>query len=395
MRAALAGATPRPSVFWSAGFRPFFLAAGVHAACAIPLWLLALAGIPSPVDLALHRHEMLFGYAGAVIAGFLLTAIPNWTQRPLLRGRPLMLLFGAWCVGRGGMLQVPGSTIVAALGDAAFFWGLVIYAWREIRLAGNRRGIPVCLLATALATADTALHFGLSHVAAGRTAATAGLAAIALLITLIGGRIVPAFTQNWLSQQGHARKPADFPLGEWQILALTAAALACWVAGLDARVAAAGLAAVALLHAVRLAGWHGLACAREPLVLVLHIGYAWLVAGLALLAASTLWPVSIPPSTALHALGAGAIGTMTLAVMTRATLGHTGRVLRADASTVAIYALVTAGALLRVAASWLPGGYSLALHSAGACWTAAFALFAWHYGSFLLAARIDVSPPRC
>ena len=125
-------------------------------------------GLLRPVDLALHRHEMLFGYAGAVIAGFLLTAIPNWTQRPLLRGRPLMLLFGAWCVGRGGMLQVPGSTIVAALGDAAFFWGLVIYAWREIRLAGNRRGIPVCLLATALATLSPASAF--SSVSDGRGA---------------------------------------------------------------------------------------------------------------------------------------------------------------------------------------------------------------------------------
>jgi uncharacterized protein involved in response to NO len=395
MRAALADATPRPSVFWSAGFRPFFLAAGVHAALAVPLWLLALAGIPSPVDLALHRHEMLFGYAGAVIAGFLLTAIPNWTQRPGLRGGPLVLLFGAWCVGRCGMLPLPWAPAVAGLGDATFFWGLTAYAWREIRLAGNRRGIPVCLLATLLATADTALHLGLMHAVAGRTAATVGLAAVALLIGLIGGRIVPTFTLNWLAQQGRGRPAAAFPLGEWQVLALTATALACWVAGVDARAAAAVLAAVALLHAARLAGWHGLACAREPLVIVLHLGYAWLVAGLALLAASTLWPVSVPPSAALHALGAGAIGTMTLAVMTRATLGHTGRPLRADGATLVIYALVTAGALLRVAAPWLPGGYTGALHAAGACWTAAFTLFAWHYGAFLLAPRRDDPAPRC
>jgi len=395
MRAVLAAANPRPAVFWSAGFRPFFLAAGLHAAIVVPLWLLALGGVPSPLDLALHRHEMLFGYAGAVIAGFLLTAIPNWTQRPGLRGAPLMLLFGAWCVGRVALLPLPSASVVAALGDAAFFWGLGFHAWREITLARNRRGIPVCLLATTLAAADTALHLGVAHAADGRLAATVGLAAVALLIGLIGGRIVPSFTQNWLAQQGRARPPAAFPLGEWQVLALTAAALACWLAGLDARLAALALAGAALLHAARLAGWRGLACTREPLVLVLHVGYAWLVAGLALLAASTLWPASIPPSAALHAMGAGAIGTMTLAVMTRATLGHTGRGLRADGPTVAIYVLVTVGALLRVAAPWLPGDYARALQAAGACWTAAFALFAWHYGAFLLAPRVDDSPPRC
>jgi len=395
MRAVLAGANPRPAVFWSAGFRPFFLAAGLHAALAIPLWLLALGGIASPVDLALHRHEMLFGYTGAVIAGFLLTAIPNWTQRPPLRGGPLMLLFGAWCLGRGALLPVAWAPAVATVGDAGFFWGLGFHAWREIALAGNRRGIPVCLLATVLALADTALHLGLVPADAERTAATTGLAAVVLLIGLIGGRIVPTFTQNWLAQQGRGRKPAAFPLGEWQVLALTAAALVCWLAGLDARLAAAALAGAALLHAVRLAGWHGLACTREPLVLVLHVGYAWLVAGLGLLAASTLWPATLPVSAALHALGAGAIGTMTLAVMTRATLGHTGRSLRADRTTVAIYALVTTGALLRVAAPWLPVDYALALRAAGACWTAAFALFAWHYGAFLFAPRVDDSPPRC
>jgi uncharacterized protein involved in response to NO len=393
MPGAVSAGAPRPAILWSAGFRPFFLVAALHALCAVPLWLVGLAGGPSPVDLALHQHEMLFGYAGAVIAGFLLTALPNWTGRPGLAGPPLAMLVAAWCTGRLALWPAPGAAWVGAVGDTLFLWGLVVHAWREILAAGNRRGISVCVLVTALATADLAFHVASASSWPLATASGAGLAAIALLIGLIGGRIVPSFTANWLAQQGRARPPAPFPLGEWQVLALTAAALATWLLGLDSRLAGVALAAATLLHAARLAGWRGATALREPLVLVLHAGYGWLVIGLGLLAAATLTD-AVPRSAAVHAFGAGAIGTMTLAVMTRATLGHTGRTLRADAATSAIYVLITLGAILRVGAPWLPLGYASALHLAGGLWTAAFGLFAWHYGRYLLAPRIDDQSPK-
>lgn len=379
----------RANLLFSAGFRPFFLAAGLHAVCAVPLWLLGLAGLPSPVDLALHQHEMIFGYAGAVVAGFVLTAIPNWTGRPPIGPAPLAALLVAWCAGRMALWPAAGAVWAGPLGDAVFLWGLAAYAWREILRAGNRRGLPVCVLLGALATADLAFHLGAAQDWPPGAASGSGLAALALLIGLVGGRIVPTFTGNWLTRQGRDAGVAPFPFGEWQILALTAAAFAAWLLGSDARLAGGALAAVALLHARRLAGWRGWDARAEPLVLVLHLGYGWLVLGLALLSAATLAPDLVPGSTAVHALGAGAVGTMTLGVMTRATLGHTGRALRADPPTTLIYALVTCGAAARVTVPWLPLDHANALRLAGGLWTAAFGLFVWRYGPYLVTPRVE------
>jgi uncharacterized protein involved in response to NO len=205
-----------------------------------------------------------------------------------------------------------------------------------------------------------------------------------MLIAIIGGRIIPAFTRNWLTRQGHTDGlPTMANRFDHAVLAVTAIALAGWVFALAAHPVAWLLLCVGALHAVRLTRWAGLRAVADPLVFVLHVAYAWLPAGLLLLGAATLWPI-VPVSSAMHALGAGVMAAMTLAVMTRATRGHTGRPLEADGATVAIYVLVNLGALLRVAAPLLPLDYMLSIRLAGGLWGGAFLLFVLVYGRMAL-----------
>ena len=353
---------------FAAGFRPFFLLASVWAAIAVPVWLAAYAhgyalrGGVSPM--AWHAHEMVYGFGLAAVAGFLLTAIPNWTGRLPVRGAPLAVLALLWLAGRVAML-VPEAAFI----DLAFTAALIAVVARELVAGRNWRNLPM-LVALLLLFAGNVLfhlqvHLGLRL----------GLATLLMLIALVGGRIVPSFTRNWLAKLGRgARLPA--PEGRLDHLALlvTLAALGVWVAaGITWPLVAAGVGLAA-----RLSRWRGLSTVREPLVFILHLGYAWLAFGLILLG------LDVPAGAALHALTVGAVGTMTLAVMTRASLGHSGRALVADGATVAIYALVTLAALLRVL-SPLSGGQALLVTSlAGLAWSAAFGLFALHYGRLLI-----------
>jgi uncharacterized protein involved in response to NO len=214
-----------------------------------------------------------------------------------------------------------------------------------------------------------------------------GIATLLMLISFVGGRIVPSFTRNWLSkQQPGAAAPASFDAVDRVALALTGLALAAWAAAPDAALAPMAELAAGFAIAIRLARWRGRSTWREPLVLVLHVGYSWLALGFILLALSRFIP-SLPPTAALHALTAGAIGTMTLAVMTRASLGHTGRALTAGPGTVAIYGLVNLSALLRLAAPFGASEYLLLLSLAGAAWVAAFGLFMLIYGPALTQPR--------
>jgi uncharacterized protein involved in response to NO len=374
------------------GFRPFFLAGALWAPVVVALWLAALSGaltLPTAFDpLAWHRHEMLFGYLGAVIAGFLLTAIPNWTGRLPVSGAPLAGLALLWLTGRLALLfsAFVGPLPALAL-DVAFPLVLGMVAAREV-IAARNRNFPVVLVLFLFAAANA-----LDHAEALGMAMLPGLgwrlgfALVLMLISMIGGRIVPSFTRNWLMKQGEKEKLPGQP-GRFDklVLALSAVALAAWTARPDSAAAGAGLLAAGLLQAGRLGRWRGLATLRDPLVFVLHLGYAWLAIGLLLLGASILTD-TVAPSSALHALGAGAMGTMTLAVMTRATLGHTGYALRADLATVAIYVMVTFGTLLRVCAPGLPMDYMAALRLGGALWTGAFLLFVLAYGPKLLRQR--------
>jgi uncharacterized protein involved in response to NO len=379
------------------GFRPFFLSGAIWAVAVVIQWVCALSGeitLPTAFDpLAWHRHEMLFGYLGAVICGFLLTAIPNWTGRLPISGSPLAGLWSLWFVARLAMLfsAETGATLAFFL-DVGFFVVLGVVAAREV-IAAKNRNLPIVVMILLFAAANAIDHGeALGCIDWGGLGWRLGLGLVLMMIGLIGGRIIPSFTRNWLAKKGATTglpgQPTRFDLAT---LATTAVALIAWAAAPDALVSAALLLAAGILHALRLARWSGLRTMRDPLVFILHVSYAWLPLGLLLLGAGLFVP-ELPRSSAIHALAAGAMASMTLAVMTRATLGHTGRQLRADGWTVAIYALVTLGAALRVTAPWLPIDYMRAIEVAGAAWAGAFLLFVLVYGPKLFGARPDGRP---
>lgn len=377
-------------------FRPFFFGGAAWALIALAAWLIALAGgvtLPTGFDiLPWHRHEMLFGFVGAVVAGFLLTAIPNWTGRLPIAGSPLLALFLLWIAGRLAVLWSAriGAGAAAAI-DAGFYFVLAALAAREV-LAAKNRNVLIVLLVSLFGVANA-----IDHAAAAGVIDDEGLgwrsalALVVMMIALIGGRIIPSFTRNWLTKQGQREGLPGQP-GRYDIitLAVTGLTLVLWVATPDGDAAGVLLGISAALQTVRLARWSGLRTARDPLVLILHVGYAWIPAGLGLLAASIL-STDIPRSAAVHALTAGAMSTMILAVMTRATLGHTGRALHANGATVVLYGLVTLGAVLRVAAPLGLLDYTLGMEAAGLAWIAAFALFLAAYGPILFAPRVGES----
>ena len=383
-----------PALF-SAGFRPFFLCAAAWAALALPLWLLAFAGtIAVPSLLApttWHVHEMVYGYAAATVAGFLLTAIPNWTGRMPLQGGPLIGLVLLWLIGRVAVLASAhgGGAAVAAVADLSFPVVFVAVVAREIVVGHNWRNLPMVGALALLLLGNLLVHAEALGWWAGAAAGNRlGIATLLMLVTLVGGRIVPSFTRNWLAKAlPGATVPAPFDIFDRIALALTALALAIWVIRPDGVAAAPAELAAGVALAVRLARWRGGPTWREPLVLVLHLGYGWLTLGFLLLALSRFvaW---LPPTAALHALTVGAVGTMTLAVMTRASLGHTGSALVAGRGTLAIYALVTLAALARLLAPFGGGEYLVLLSIAGAAWSGAFGLFVVLYGPALMRPRV-------
>ena len=383
---------PPTPPFLSAGFRPFFLAAGAWSALALAAWLPLLTGqidLPTRFDpISLHIHEMLFGFVMAAIAGFLLTAIPNWTGRPPVVGVPLLGLGVLWLLGRFACIAsalLPAW--VAPVVDLAFPVALAAVAARELFLAGNVRNYPLLMpiivlavgnLLTHLQVLDFAVPIGIGWRLA--------VAAVLTLIAVIGGRIVPAFTRNWLGARGLPLLPPPIAWLEHAARIVLIVALLAWVLLPDWWPVGILLLLASGLHLARVARWRGKATAPEPLLLILHIGQLWLGIGLALLGLSMVWS-AIPPAAAIHALTAGTMGTMTLAVMTRATLGHTGHVLRADTTTDVIYALVNAAAVLRVAAAFTVDAQMNLLTASAAAWITAFALFVAHYGPLLVAPR--------
>jgi uncharacterized protein involved in response to NO len=384
--------TAASRAFLRGGFRPFFLGAAAWAVVALVLWLTALAGgttLPTLFDpLAWHRHEMLFGFVGAAIAGFLLTAIPNWTGRLPIAGPPLAGLFGLWLAARLAVLfSARSGALAAALLDVGFYVLLAALAGREV-LAAKNRNLPIVGLLLLLGAANAADHAGAAgFLADPEIGARAAIALVLLMISLIGGRIIPSFTRNWLAKQGPAeRLPTQPDRFDLSVIALTTFALLGWLASPEAQTTGLLLLGAGLAQSARLARWRGLRTMPDPLVFILHVGYFWVPLGLLLLGGSSLG-TAVPRSAAVHALTAGAMGTMILAVMTRATLGHTGRELRAGAGTIALYALVTGGAVLRVAAALGLVGYPLGMKLSALAWGGAFLLFLAVYGPILLRPR--------
>jgi uncharacterized protein involved in response to NO len=374
------------------GFRPLFLGAALFAGIALPAWVAAFEGGATwPTHLApldWHMHEMIFGYFGCVLGGFILTAIPNWTSRLPVRGWPLGGLVGLWLAGRIAMATSAGWPLIAAIVDVSYLLTLSFVIWRELVASRNAKNVPVGVLVALVALANVGFHAAALAEADVSPYVRAALSVAALLISLIGGRIVPSFTRNWLVKQGSESLPASFGLYDRLTLGVLAFTLACWTVIPDARVTAGSFCLAAVLQAIRIARWRFARTLREPLLSILHVGLFWLVAWLALQAVSILAPDALDPSTALHALTAGAIGTMTLAVMTRAILGHTGRALTAGPGTIAIYSLVNAGALLRVAVPYLGYDRGEMLSLSGLLWAAAFLLFAALYAPMMLAPRV-------
>jgi uncharacterized protein involved in response to NO len=379
------------------GFRPFFLGGAIWAAAVVVLWVGALTGawtLPTAFDaLAWHRHEMLYGYLGAVVAGFLMTAIPNWTGRLPIAGMPLAAFAGLWLTARLAVLFSEATGVwPAAVLDVGFLLVLAAVCGREV-VAARNRNLPVVAIVLLLALASALDHAELAGAPVPHGLGTrAGFGLILVLIALIGGRIIPSFTRNWLMKRGRSdRLPAQPGGFDMLAIAATAAAFALWTFLPDSAAAAILLIIGAVLQAARLARWSGLRTVRDPLVFILHVAYAWLPIGMALLGASQ-FTESASSSAALHALAAGAMASMTLAVMTRASLGHTGRPLACDAATTAIFAMVTLGAAARVAAIALPFAYLQLMVAAGTLWAGAFILFAIFYGPMLARPRADGRP---
>ena len=376
-------------VFLTQGFRPFFLAAGLWAAAALTLWIVMLAtgtALPSRFDpLSWHIHEMLFGFVMATIAGFLLTAIPNWTKRLPIRGFPLALLAGLWLLGRIACLisaLMPAwLAIVADLSFPVIPAGVVA---REIVAGRNWRNFPMVAPVTVLGIANLLMHLEADGVAVPSGLGwRLGLAGVIVLISVMAGRIVPSFTRNWLAKRQIVNLPAAPGAIDRAALGVLHVGLFTWVFLPQFQPVGAILLLGAALNLWRLLRWCGAATAAEPLLLVLHVGYGWLVLGVALLGLAVI-DAHLPQSAAIHALTAGAIGTMTLAVMTRATRGHTGRALAADRATIAIYLLVNVAAIVRVAAAIGETWTMPLLVASGILWIGAFALFVLCYGPMLL-----------
>jgi uncharacterized protein involved in response to NO len=370
--------------FLQQGFRPFFLAAGVWSALALALWLIELRWggmLPSDVSPVFwHAHEMLFGYGSAVVTGFLLTAVPNWTGRLPVRGMPLARLALLWLAGRAAFsIMNPAWLLVTSAIEGSYFLVLFGFLIREIVIGKNWRNLIVAGLVAGLAVANGLYHLErIGFMDSADIGIRLGIAVFVMLISLIGGRIVPSFTTNWLRKQGVERMPV--PLGRFDKIALVGSliGLVGWVASPDAMLSGWLILLAATLQAIRLSRWQGFRCFAEPLILMLHIGYGWLVVGLYCLGASILYD-GFPQSAAVHGLTAGMIGSMTLVVMIRASLGHGGRKLKADLATTAIFALVFLAALTRVLAPVIADDYLFTLMLSGGLWIAAFTLFVVRY----------------
>jgi uncharacterized protein involved in response to NO len=388
-------AEPRGRLVLGFGFRPFFLAASFAAVALVLAWLAALRGWLA-ADVGWHAHEMTFGFAAAVIAGFLLTAVPNWTGAAAVGRGALAALVGLWLAGRvaewpalASQLGAPGAAL-----DLAFLPALALAVAVPIARTRNRRNYGIPLLLLALAAIHVLVHARPAPgwaAALGIVAPRAGVHAIVLLIVVIGGRVTPAFTRSALQGVAAVRAPdARDPLA----IASAAAALALAALASAAPgpvVGACALAAAA--NAARMAGWASRAALRDPLLWILHAGYAWVVVGLALTAASAAAPGVVAPTAALHAFSAGAIGTYVLGMISRVALGHTGRPLALPPlMRIAFAAVLLAGAVRVALPLLLPAAMALAWEIAGALWCVAFGLYFVVYVRILTSPRPDGRP---
>ena len=377
-------------VILSYGFRPFFLGGAVWAILAMLLWILSLTfGMPlggSYGGLNWHAHEMVFGFSSAVLAGFLLTAVPNWTGRLPVSGAPLAVLSSVWLAGRLVFLAPDLVHIHVAIAIESLFLPLLLFInAREIVAGRQWKNLKVLIGVAAVMVANLTFHYLVLVDGDVALANRIGVSAYTLLIMIIGGRIVPSFTRNWLNRMGKTQFPVSF--NRYDGLCILAGAVACisWIALPDHAITAALATMAAMLHLVRLYRWCGWTVARERLLLILHIAYAFVPAGFIAVALSAIDRLN--PYSALHVLTVGAIGGMMLAVMGRATRGHTGRELTASSTTQLSYVCLVASALIRPLAEIMPNFFHTLLALSALLWMAAFGLFVLEYAPMLLRKR--------
>jgi uncharacterized protein involved in response to NO len=390
------GANPRARNYQGANllansFRPFFLFGAIQAGLSIQVWLpvfygeLSLTSAFVPRDW--HVHEMLYGYLPAAITGFLFTAIPNWTGRLPIRGMPLLVLVLVWIAGRLAVtFSAEATWWVALIVDAAFLALVVAAAGREILAGKNWRNLTVVLLVSLLLVGNLGFHLEARFSGTADYSIRAGIAVVVLLISLIGGRIIPSFTRNWLVRENPGRLPTPFSRFDMIVVAMGAAALACWIVVPDRFTAGSALALAALLHLARLARWAGDRTFRERLLVILHVGYLFVPLGFGLCALAAFGVV--PASAGIHAWMVGGAGTMTLAVMSRATLGHTGQPLTASWVTQTIYLAIILAAVARICAVLDPADDFILLHIAACAWVLAFFGYAIAFGPLLVGSKL-------
>jgi uncharacterized protein involved in response to NO len=371
----------------SYGFRPFFLFGALYAAVAVLAWLPLLNGeisLPSaftPRDW--HVHEMIYGYVSAVVTGFLLTAIPNWTGRLPIQGGRLLTLLLVWAAGRLTVLfSAYIGWMAAAIIDCSFLLLVCAACLREIVAGRNWRNLKVLLPVSLLFASNLFFHVEAGVRGTAEYGARLGLAALLLLIMLIGGRVIPSFTRNWLTRENPGRLPVSFATFDAVTIAFSAGTLALWIARPIGVATSLLLAIAGVLQFVRLSRWAGDRTTADRLVLVLHVAYAFLPVGFVLSALAALGRVA--PGAGIHAWTAGAIGLMTLAMMTRATLGHTGHALVASWATQGVYAAAIAATLCRICAALHPAWADVLLVPAGIFWIAAFAGYVTIFSPMLL-----------
>ena len=379
------------------GFRPFFLLSGLYAAFVVPVWLYRFAHASTPFGLLppmyWHSHEMIYGFVMAAIAGFMLTAVPSWTGSRGFAGLPLIAAVICWVFGRWAMSAVGDVPFwVTAVAELALLPLLLALLAPPIFRSGNRNA-PLLIVLTVLWLIDATFLYALARgdVLLAGGAIRLAINLVLILVTVIGGRIVPAFTGNALRARGEEphmvmRKPVEIVT-----IASMVAIAAVDVFAPDAMISGVLALLAAIAHCTRMSGWRSFR-AHTPIVWVLHVAYAWLPIGLALKAAALLghadWAMKWQ-----HALTMGVFGTMILAVMTRASLGHTGRPLVVSRAIAIAYLALTAGTVVRVfGVVLMPTHYLLAVTLAGLAWEIAFGIFVAVYAPILWAPRADGKP---
>ncbi len=396
---------PKQTILFSVGFRPFFLAASAYGAMALGAWTGWLGDAWALPEVypsgALHGHEMMFGFALAAVAGFLLTAVPQWTSSKPLSGAPLAALAGAWLIGR---LAILGAGIIGPVGamvlDLLFSLGLCLAIGAKLVKAQNRRNYGFIVLLGLAALANFCWHMemaGFTDDLEGAfveelsgTALELMLNLLLIVIAIMGGRVIPMFSANWMRRQGEVL-PIVHP--EWLkrgcIIGLILVAGAEFLSPvLDERYIGILAMLAGLAYLIRLRGWSGHKTYAHPLVWILHLAYFWLCLALFLKGGQYLG--AVPEAAARHAAAVGAVGTMIMAIMPRVSLGHSGRDLILPRPMLAAYALFVLTPILRVASPFLNDDLSqAALMASGLCWTGAFAIFLATFAPILLAPRVD------